>query len=74
MYQQAYYGTCPADDRDGFGIAVKLSHPRDVGYPPEITVDCPIASLGGEDCPDGGQHTLIAIGLREYDEIGADDD
>ncbi|MGH3630930.1 MAG: hypothetical protein ACRDRL_26235 [Sciscionella sp.] len=74
MYEQGYYGTCPADDPEGFGIGVKLSHPRDVEYPHEITIGCPIESLGGDDCPDGGSHTLAAIGWEQYAAIGADDE
>ena len=74
MYEQAYHGTCPADDPESFGIGIKLSHRVEVDYPDTITIGCPLQALGGDECPDGGTHTLDAITLQEYAAIGADDE
>jgi hypothetical protein len=70
--EQAYYGTCPADDPDGDGLSVLLEHPSDgVLFNPTLTLACPVAALGGE-CTDGGSHTLTAI-TREQHEAFAED-
>lgn len=68
MADQAYAGTCPTGDPDGYRLTVKLSHPAAVRYQPTLTVGCPIEILDGEPCPDGGTHTLAAITAEQYDQ------
>lgn len=74
MYEQAYHGSCPEGDPNCFEIRVKLSSPHDVEYTDQITIGCPLEALGGDDCPDGGHHTLTSITLQEYAAFGADDE
>lgn len=73
MNEQAYFGTCPASDPDGFRLAMLLSHPSDrVRYRPTVTIGCPIEVLTGDGCPDGGTHELRAVTGQQLAELEAD--
>jgi hypothetical protein len=67
-HRQAYLGYCGGES--GLQLLIRLAHETAREWPESTVVHCPVSG----ECPDGGEHLMVAISDELYDELGSEDD
>jgi hypothetical protein len=66
--RQAYLGYCGSES--GLQLLIRLTHQVAREWPMWTAIRCPVSG----ECPDGGEHLLVAISDELYDKLGSEDD